>query len=415
MFVNYDLTAAQKTAFLAQLPTAYRALVRSRLWYDVHEYLGLDYSYEVDLFDAPAAVETALFTKLSALAQPESGIDGRDITLYQEEYNAQATNVLDVSNNHFIDAPSVEQWLADNAGSIPGVETSRNTIFFINWWGNGTSPQAGFKFHTYTKFGEPDPDTGYDFGKNRQTRKFIAWGGTPPAGANGDEETGLAGTHRIWFHDLSAGPEWWTRSFAVDGGDVDLDGVGPDYVIPPVWEYLAPAGYAARHGQSLQVDLGKLARYVAINLLFTSSPLYPPYITPPRQPRTINLDLNTFEGWNGVDTSALFQKPAYLLDEDGGLGGSPALGTADGQLGAARAAMAAHDYSGADANANAAYETLRTAYEGAKGALPFTDNGWILVEQKRGKGHASTKAQHRYAWDHYVGVGTQRGGKSGRD
>ena len=41
----------------------------------------------------------------------------------------------------------------------------------------------------------PDPDTGYNFGEVRASRKMIAWGGT---------------TSRLWFYDLSAGPEVWT-------------------------------------------------------------------------------------------------------------------------------------------------------------------------------------------------------------
>ena len=53
---------------------------------------------------------------------------------------------------------------------------------------------AGSDFidHVYTKFGEPDPDTGNDFGAERQSRKIIAWGGTTPD----DEETGLGSARR---------------------------------------------------------------------------------------------------------------------------------------------------------------------------------------------------------------------------
>ena len=50
----------------------------------------------------------------------------------------------------------------------------------------------GLPFHTYAKTGEPDPDTGYDFGANRDTRKIVAWGGTTPD----DEETGLGAPRR---------------------------------------------------------------------------------------------------------------------------------------------------------------------------------------------------------------------------
>ena len=54
-----------------------------------------------------------------------------------------------------------------------GVDTRRNTVFLINWYG-----RSDFKFHVYTKTNEPDPDTGYNFGVERDSRKIIAWGGT---------------------------------------------------------------------------------------------------------------------------------------------------------------------------------------------------------------------------------------------
>jgi len=324
VFVGYDMTKVDPAKFLAELPPelgdattnpSYRAIVRSRLWYGVKEFLGLDYTYDYSIIDAPASFETDLFGYLSTIAVRQSAVPteaGRDITLFQQQYNDMQKNVLDVSQNYFIDAPSVEKWLVANSTGL--VDTTRNTIFFINWWGNETTPRAGFKFHTYTKFGEPDPDTGYDFGIRRQSRKIIAWGGTPPAGPNGDEETGLADVRRIWFHDLSAGPESWSLNYNVDTPDADGDGKA-DYIIPAVWEYLLPGGYGPRNGRDLGTDLGKLARFGAINLLFTSSPLYPPYLTPPRQPGEINLDLNTYEGWKGVDVSATYQKPAMLQDE----------------------------------------------------------------------------------------------------
>ena len=158
--------------------------------------------------------------------------DPQPLTLYQQQYNDQNTNVLDVTDNAWIDAPSVEQWLIENAPG--GIDTSEDTIFFINWWG-----RDDFQFHVYTKTDEPDPDTGYNFGQVRESRKMIAWGGTTAA----DEESGLGalGTNRVWFYDLSAGPESWTDNWNVD--DADLDGNGRvDYRMPPSWEYLTPGG-----------------------------------------------------------------------------------------------------------------------------------------------------------------------------
>jgi hypothetical protein len=191
------------------------------------------------------------------------------------------------------------------------VDTERYTVFFINWWG-----RDDFRFHAYTKTGEPDPDTGFDFGMNRTSRKMIAWGGTTPD----DEETGLGdrGVNRVWFYDLSAGPESWTANWNVD--DPDLFGTpAVEYRMPPVWEY-GRDGFRKR--SELTSDLAMVARYVAIDVLFTTSPLYPPALTPPRLPSTINLDINTVNGWPdpSVDPSVSYQTPALVLQELGELG-----------------------------------------------------------------------------------------------
>jgi hypothetical protein len=297
VFVGYEPSQIDQSAFLSQLPATYQPVVRSRLWYGVIEKLGIHYDFTYNLTFTDAAWENTLFSALSGLAAPAPR------TLFQDMYNAQVKNVLNVAQNHFIDAPTVEKWLIDHA---PGtVDTRRNTVFFINWWG-----RTDFKFHVYTKFGEPDPDTNYDFGVIRASRKIIAWGGTSAA----DEETGLGGrgARRVWFHDLSAGPESWTGNWNVDQADVDGDG-SADYRMPPIWEYLTTGGY--RSASAIAGDLAKITRFVAINLLFTSSPLYPPYITPKRLPASINLDINTYEGWNGVDASGVFITPSQLVDE----------------------------------------------------------------------------------------------------
>jgi hypothetical protein len=294
-------------AFLAELPSTYVPVVRSRLNYGITEELGLEYTYDYNVVHASSAYEDALFGALSGLAEPA------DLTLFQELYNISGPNVLTVEDNHFIDAPSVEKWLASNPPE--GVDPARNTVFFINWYG-----RDDFKFHVYTKIGEPDPDTGFDFGANRASRKIIAWGGTAPA----DEETGSGGKpKRVWFFDISAGPESWGGNYDVVDCDVpanDCEGTGfidfdipeTEYRIPLIWEYDA-AGYRAP--AQLSPDLGLLTRYVALNLLFTSSPLYPPYLTPTKLPGSINLDSNTYEGWPGTNASADYQTPDLLVSE----------------------------------------------------------------------------------------------------
>jgi hypothetical protein len=64
----------------------------------------------------------------------------------------------------------------------------------------------------------------------------IAWGGTTPD----DEENGLGRLRRVWFYDLSAGPDSWTDNWNVDDADVDGDGL-LDYRMPPIWEYTQAA------------------------------------------------------------------------------------------------------------------------------------------------------------------------------
>jgi hypothetical protein len=294
VFLGYQPGQVDRSAYAAELAKKYEPVVRSRLYYGITEKLGITYTYDYHVKYADAAYENTFFGQLSDLATPAP------LTAYQQAYNDQQNNVLDIDANYAIDAPSVEKWLAFHPPA--GVDTARDTIFFINWYG-----RSDFKFHVYTKTGEPDPDTGYDFGANRDSRKMIAWGGTTAD----DEETGLGSTRRVWFHDLSAGPESWTSNWNVDDADVDEDGV-PDYRMPPTWEYAAN-GYRA--AGELAGDLGKITRYVALNLLMTSSPLYPVELPTAEPPKSINIDSNTYEGWPGVDASALYIKPKLVVEE----------------------------------------------------------------------------------------------------
>ena len=102
-----------------------------------------------------------------------------------------------------------------------------------------------------------DPDTNYNFGILRGSRKMIAWGGS---------------VSRSWFYDLSAGPESWTNNWSVDDDQ-------SEYHMPPIWEYRT-GGYRPKP-QQLTGDLALIARYVGIDLLFTTSPLYDPLVTAP--------------------------------------------------------------------------------------------------------------------------------------
>ena len=290
VFVGYEAGSGNmdinETAFMDELPNMYRTINRYPSFYFGNEFLGVDFNFDFNPVYADAAFEDAFFGYLGSIADPHP------LTLYQDLYNTQTARSLDVTNNYWIDAPSVEQWLADNTNSMLGVDTTDYTVFFINWYG-----RDDFQFHVYTKTDEPDPDTGYNFGELRESRKLIAWGGTTPD----DEENGLGSLHRIWFYDLSAGPESWTDNWNVD------DDLG--YRMPPVWEYGNLSGY--RPFDNLSGDLGKVTRYVAIDLLFTTSPLYKPAISPPELADDIQLDINVFQmdpnydGTDYFDTSLL--------------------------------------------------------------------------------------------------------------
>lgn len=320
VFVGYEPGDVRASGFLARLPKRYRPISRVPSVYARKPiYLGLNYTYDHNVVYADAEYERRFFRFLSNSARPapltvfmngtaEDGVIG---------YNNQQNNARVIRSNNYISAPAVERYLAKNPPRMGLgtqqqaarlVDTTRNTVYFINWWGNKATPRPGFKHHVYVKTNEPDPDTRYNFGVERDSRKIIAWGGTT---AN-DEESGLGKTHRVWFYDLSAGPDAFTSNYNVDDADVDGDRVA-DYRIPPVWEYFIRGGYRQR--SALTADLARVARYVAINLLFTSSPLYPPEFTPQLLPKAINLDLNTYEGIPGVNASRRFQKPAFVRSE----------------------------------------------------------------------------------------------------
>ena len=274
VFVGYEPGAGHRnideTAFLDELPGTYRPVNRYPSFYKGNEYLGLTFNFNYNLVYAETGFEDSFFGYLDSIATSQP------LTLYQDLYNQEQARLLDVTENYWIDAPSVEQWLAENAEPMLGVDTSDYTVFYINWY-----DRPDFKHHVYTKTDEPDPDTDYNFGELRDSRKIIAWGGTTPD----DEENGLGSLHRIWFYDLSAGPEGWTDNWNVD------DDFG--YRMPPVWEYGNLSAY--RPFDNLSGDLGKVTRYVAIDLLFTTSPLYNPLISPPALPDDVQLDINVYQ------------------------------------------------------------------------------------------------------------------------
>ena len=262
VFLGYSQSDIDKGEVLDVLPESYAPIVRYPQFYGSSgREMGLNFVFDYRLTFAGRDVSNRFFRYLEQI-----GTEGAP-TDYQLAYNDQESNVLDVTDPVlYIDAPTVEKWLDRNFGKEKGY-----TIVFINWYS-----RPDFNFHVYTKTDQPDPDTGYNFGEIRETRKIIAWGGS---------------NSRLWFYDLSAGPEAWTDNWVVDVTDLDENGV-EDYRMPPIWEY-DEDGY--RDPDALSSDLGKVARFVGINLLFTTSPLYDPLATAPGFGGKKVVHINMFE------------------------------------------------------------------------------------------------------------------------
>jgi len=250
VLIGFEEGQVNEDDLMSWLPATYQPLVRYPQFYGLSgRDMGLEYEFKYRIIHKKRRFTNAFFEHLS-----EIGIEG-DPTLYQTLYNDfNLNNVLEITGPVlYIDTAAVEEWLeeADRRDGKRGY-----TIYFVNWYG-----REDFRFHVYTKTDEPDPDTAFNFGETEETAS-ISWGGT---------------SSRSWFYDFSAGPEWNTVNWFVDAVDINGDGF-EDYRMPNTWEY-DDNGY--RSPDALGFDMGLLARFVAINLLFTSSPLYDPLVTAP--------------------------------------------------------------------------------------------------------------------------------------
>lgn len=277
VFVGYAPGDINLPTFQSMEPTTYEPLVRApNVLYGITLPVHTPGDYHFEYAFAPDAFNDAFFGYLASI-----GTVG-PTTLFQDQYNAQIHKTQTVGPDVlYIDGPSTERWLMDHARKDLGLDVANYTVFFVNWWG-----RSDFQWHVYTKTDSPDPDTGYNFGVLRASRKMIAWGGS---------------FGRTWFYDLSAGPEAKTSNWDVDDADVDGDGV-LDYRMPPVWEYGNLTGY--RPFNNLSGDLAKVLRYVAVDLLFTTSPLYDPLATTPFPGMGKRVFVNMFEddpGSQGTD------------------------------------------------------------------------------------------------------------------
>jgi hypothetical protein len=305
VFVGYQPGSGPRdineAVFRAGLPHRYRALdigpslyIPSNVESD-QIWNGNSFDYNYNIVYASQAFEDAYFNYVPTISFPCL------VTVYQEYYNTQQSRSLDITDNSCVEANLAEKWLAENAPAMLGVDTSKNTVFLINWYG-----RSDFRFHTYLPFEhpDPDPDTGFNPSEVQQA-EGIAWGGTTPD----DPQSGLGSLRRVWFYDLSAGPDWRTTNYLLDAPEF---GGSFLYTMPPVWEYGNTSAY--RPFVDLSGDLSKVTRYVALDCLFTTSPVYSPALSPPKMPQSIQVDVNFFNGdptANGRD----FLKADRLISE----------------------------------------------------------------------------------------------------
>jgi len=282
-----------ESAFLSGLPNEYRAVNRVPSFYGLESPAGLLFTFNYNVVYANATFENAYFNYLTSIAStaPISGS--------QASYNTQSARSLTIDSNYRISAVLAEKWLGENSQSMIGVETQKETIFFVNWYG-----RPDFKFHVYVDGTVPNPDNGIVVGL-QDGYEMNAYGGVPPD----DAVSGLGSLQRIWFMDLSAGPSLFDWNL----DDQDFLGWGrPQYRMPPVWEYGNLAGY--RPFDDISKDLGLITRFVGVNQLFTGSPLYKVALSPPKLPSTIQLDLNIYNADPTVDGETLLNREFILRE-----------------------------------------------------------------------------------------------------
>ncbi|MBZ9751459.1 hypothetical protein K7W42_11350 [Deinococcus sp. HMF7604] len=312
VFVGYrqtlpgQVTTARQIStqdFAQTLPKTYDAVNRIPSSYGRMEMTGNTFDFDYNYVFANQAFEDDFFKFMLASGKENP------LTVQQRSYNCQTDPNVEnptcttpagninrpVTGNFEVDALATENWLADNVSRV-GVKPGEHTIYFVNWF-----DRPDFKFHSYTRALAADTDTNTTFGA-RGSRRLIAWGGSTRTGS---------AAQRVWFYDLSANPDPWTRAFDVTNPDTDGDGAA-DYRMPPIWEYgTRKASIGA--GRKVSPDLALVARYTAINLLFTPSPIYRAALTPPQMPEEIELDLHVEQG-AGATASADLLKPQLMQE-----------------------------------------------------------------------------------------------------
>lgn len=275
VFVGFQPAWIDMPTFNSWMLPHYSTVVRSRLWYGIVEPLGLEFDFVYHVSFATPAFESALFAYIPTVSYPGPRYSR------QNWYNAlplsqkYGSNYIIPSPNNYVDAAAVESWLEANALPMLGIDAlNEYTIFFINDFDTTFT-------HSYEYIAEPDPDTGAVFG-HYGSRQQIGFGGK---------------SGRSFFVDLASGPDRFLFSSTTTTYTTYLR---------PIWEYNFYGFGGTLTPVHLGRRLGQVTRFVGVDMLFTPSPLYPPYIQPPVLPEHIQIDVNMFENsmggyyWSGI-------------------------------------------------------------------------------------------------------------------
>ncbi len=289
-----------------------------------------DFRYHLTM--APAWFENALFPFLRAVAVPQApipiipGLPDMPISPFQAIYNycnvhpafdpslgcsvdpaAPRVNARFITQNYLLDAAFVEKVLSQNLSSL-AVDVAKPTVVLLNWWG-----RPDYVDHIYLDPSEPDPETGAPRGLFF-INELAGYGAT----SQNDPETCLGDCihHRLWFHDLSAGPMGRT-------GGIDLVAAVNRFVVGGFaggvnYRFHHTADYGTTSGtyrplNTLNIDVARLIGAVFVSQIAYAGPVYPPGITPPRQPHDLVLDINRWS-WNGESFAGLLDVP-YMISK----------------------------------------------------------------------------------------------------
>jgi hypothetical protein len=264
VFVGISNSRVNTGIIRSQLPKTYKPINRYPTLYNPEdpEYLGIEFKLKYNFIFASAAFTRSLFSYIysqGALGPP---------TEFQELYSSEPAARVAITENLRVPAKNVELWLETNMREIGCQEGY--TLFFLDGYTSDYLP-----FHTYF-FDEPDFDTEEQFGL-RDSRQSIAFGGR---------------YGRVWFYDLSAGPEYWSNNW-----DPSLYWNASQQAKPPIWHYK----FADKPVKTLSRDVGEITRFIATNLLFTPSSLYRPMLAAKIHINIVMFENATDIGYSGKD------------------------------------------------------------------------------------------------------------------